>query len=76
MTTRLGWLALPLGTFALDFASKAWVLRIKSEHQSLTVLSNSGSSPIWDLILAQYTPTSEACLRLGAALFQPCRHGG
>ena len=39
MKDRLGWLALPLGVFALDFASKAWVLRNFTEHQVLPVIS-------------------------------------
>lgn len=38
MKDRLGWLALPLGVFALDFASKAWVLRNLTEHQVLAVI--------------------------------------
>lgn len=38
MKDRLPWLALPVGVFALDFGSKAWVLRNLSEHQVLEVI--------------------------------------
>ena len=38
MTKRLSWLALPLLVFALDAASKAWVLRNFTEHQVLAVI--------------------------------------
>jgi signal peptidase II len=38
MKNRLGWIALPLAIFALDFSSKAWVLRNFTEHQVLPVI--------------------------------------
>lgn len=38
MKKHLSWLVLPFAVFALDFASKAWVVRNFSEHQVLAVI--------------------------------------